>query len=138
MIAIEEKILEIEKTVNNNKLIVTEEHKINLFLDKINSIKIPIDKLSKLYAELDEVLYNYFEELTEENINDIEKIKIILSLTNKYITVCKNNKLYPNYKNSLKELIINVGNIKELVEDFEYKFSDNEARKIMFKKLAEL
>jgi len=138
MITIENKILEIEKTVSNNQLVYSEEHIINLFLDEINSIKIPINEISKLYAELDEVLYNFFEELNENNKNDIERLKLLIDITNKYISVLKQNKLYKNYKNSLNELITNVDNVKELTEDYDYKFSNNENRKLIFKKLAEL
>jgi len=126
MIAIEEKILEIEKTVNNsNKLLQNTENQINKLLDKINAIKKPIDNLRLLFDNFYEYMYDNFNTNGEEFYSKYKDLQKIVSQTNRLISLYKKHNLYSGFKNSLKELHYAVGNIKEIMEDLHRKFSDD-------------
>jgi len=139
MIAINEKILEIEKTVtNSNKLLQNTENEINKLLDKINTIKKPIENLHFLFEELYEFMYDNFNEYGEEFYAKLDELKKIISQTNKLIGLYKKHSLYSGFKNSLKNLYYAVDNVKEIANDLNYKFSENKERDEIIKLLSEL
>ncbi len=105
------------ETVSECK-VISAEQAMNKFLDTINDTKKDIEDLTKITDELIELLWKYFDNLSESDFNKFKQqlYKVIVKL-NSFYCLIRDSKLYPGVKSVTKEMHYSIENLIEVYSD---------------------
>ncbi|OGU16090.1 MAG: hypothetical protein A2X61_13335 [Ignavibacteria bacterium GWB2_35_12] len=118
------------------------EDTINKYLDFINECKVQIDILTNSLSELNNILLEYSNDIDNSKIEIFENLKKTYKISLDFINNFKKNpSLKSALKNSIDEFNDELDNLKEIIEDLDYRLntypSDKKALKLI-KRIKEL